>query len=228
MIGARDIPIIFSAPMVLALLREAKKPGTGKTMTRRLAWRELNTNVKGRIAAGLGKSPSPWQRVKPGDRLWVRENIGRRVAITLLGTPAKNGVEEAVYAADDSEVVNEDGFNLCPWWKSKGILPCIHMPRRVSRLTLVVTATKIECVQSITDADCIAEGANGKIIGPTGQPMLRRGGNVSHGRDALRHWYRNLWDNLHRSDHSWYANPEVIALSFTVHRSNIDALPKAA
>ena len=31
-----DRPIIFSAPMVRALLREAKRPGTGKTQTRRI------------------------------------------------------------------------------------------------------------------------------------------------------------------------------------------------
>ena len=31
-----DVPILFSAPMVRALLREIAEPGTGKTETRRI------------------------------------------------------------------------------------------------------------------------------------------------------------------------------------------------
>lgn len=46
-----DHPIIFSGPMVLALLAGRK------TMTRRL-------------------KSSPLRRVQPGDRLWVRESLG--------------------------------------------------------------------------------------------------------------------------------------------------------
>jgi hypothetical protein len=48
--GVMDRPIIFSAPMVLALLSGRK------TQTRRLA-------------------TSPLRRCEPGDRLWVRENF---------------------------------------------------------------------------------------------------------------------------------------------------------
>src|SRR5438477_7174905 len=58
-----DIPIIFSAPMVRALL------AGDKTMTRRLAWRQ----VEDKLACGVIDVPSPWQRVQPGDHLWVRE-----------------------------------------------------------------------------------------------------------------------------------------------------------
>lgn len=88
----RDIPVIFSAPMVLALLREIEKPGTGKTMTRRLAWRPAKKGEKvgegSRIQAEGATPfvqtvtahlrPSSWQKVEPGDRLWPITRHGAR------------------------------------------------------------------------------------------------------------------------------------------------------
>src|ERR1700693_260058 len=68
-----DYPCIMSVPMVRATLREVQEPGTGKTETRRSAW-------TGRKAAdGEGFRPSPWQRVKAGDRLWVREAFASEI-----------------------------------------------------------------------------------------------------------------------------------------------------
>lgn len=41
-----DRPILFSAPMVLALLGEVERPGTGKTQTRRKTLREAEAVVR--------------------------------------------------------------------------------------------------------------------------------------------------------------------------------------
>lgn len=194
-----DIPIIFSAPMVLALLAGRK------TMTRRLA-------------------SSPLRRAKPGDRLWGRENLAQRVAITLLGTPAKNGVREALYAADKAEVVDPNGFNFCPWWKGAGGLPSIHMPRWASRLTLVVTATKIERLQDITEEDCIAEGVAQQFSGGYG---VRVEAGYLHSGLSARETFTSLWCDLH-GPNGWNENPELVALTFTVHKQNIDELKSAA
>lgn len=200
-----DHPIIFSAPMIQALLAGRK------TMTRRLAWRFVDVNDN------HTKLPSPWQRVKPGDWLWVRENVGRRAAVTLLGTPAKNGVEEAFYAADGENVLNEDEFNVCPWWKQKQTLPCIHMPRKWSRLTFVVAATKIEPLQDISEADAKAEGAD-----------LANTGHDVHGPiKSHRTGFVYLWAKLHGEDF-WLSNPEVVAITFAVHKQNIDAMENAS
>ena len=235
-----DRPIIFSAPMVRALLLEANEPGTGKSMTRRLRWSGGAPCWKchgcGKVAAdpeyqdceecpeckGWGGKPTGWRRVKPGDRLWVRENLTRRKG-NFLGIP--QNVVEAHYAADDEDVVEERGFNVLPWWKGKGGLPSIHMPRWASRLTLVVTTTKIERLQAVSEQDCEREGLvwvpKQKIWG-----VKVEGGYSPYGLTA-QECFMNLFCDLHGPS-IWRDNPEVVAISFTVHRRNVDAKEKAA
>ena len=77
----------------------------------------------------------------------------------------------------------------------------MHMPRMDSRLTLIVTATKIERVQEISNEDAEAEG-------------------VKCGEH-----FKILWCDLYGYD-SWDANPEVVALTFIIHKTNIDKMPK--
>lgn len=201
-----DIPIIFSASMVQALLAGRK------TMTRRLAWRELNMKKKGRIAVGLGHSATPWQRVKAGDRLWVREAMAARIS----GEPEKPSKARhyAKYRADmkdDKSPYDSMDFHAYPHkWT-----PSIHMPRWASRLTLIVTATKIERLQKITSADAISEGCGVNFDHPNPEKTRET-------FPALR--FRDLWMKLHGPE-SWDENPDVVALTFRVVKANIDAVP---
>lgn len=201
-----DRPIIFSAPMVLALLAGRK------TMTRRLA---PQTGIR-----------SPWQNVKAGDRLWVKENywmlgrwVGKKKAGKVSYSFARAPDCAPIYCADEpfSPFPPVGGkFDTSVAWNCR---PSIYMPRVDSRLTVVVGAARIERVQAISDADAIAEGlvemashvfgAGGIEYGPT--PRLA---------------YKELWSSLHGPE-SWKANPEVVVISGTVHQANIDAMPKA-
>lgn len=215
----KDIPIIFSAPMVQALLAGRK------TMTRRLArWSKIGcecgilkitpsktgqlkcpqcSRVDGFIRS---TGPTAWQKAKPGDRLWVRESFNP----VHSGDPTRG----ARYMAD----VGRDDMK----WK-----PSIHMPRWASRITLDVTATKTEKLQAISEVDARAEGAiwhDGHGIGHSGWRHDPADGFV-HG-DARTSFCR-LWLNLHGAK-SWEANPEVVAMSFDVQQVNIDALQVAA
>lgn len=190
-----DIPIIFSGPMVQALLAGRK------TMTRRLARRELNMKKKGPIAAGLGYAPTSWQRVRVGDRLWVRENM-------------KISKETLIFASDAADVP-KGSFAWQDWMYAygEGGVPSIHMPRWASRLTLIVTATKIERVQDIANSDAIAEGCGVNFDHPNPEKTRET-------FPALR--FRDLWMKLHGLE-SWDENLEVVALTFRVIKANIDA-----
>ena len=115
-------PIIFSDPMPRALLDGRK------TMTRRLAWRTSHR------PGAMGPTPTPWQKRKPGDLLWVREAFA-----TTGGGPVR------YYATDHVHELRRKR-------------PSIHMPRWASRLTLEITETRIERLQDISEADALAEG----------------------------------------------------------------------
>lgn len=211
-------PVIFSGPMVRALLDGRK------TMTRRLAWREHHLAALGfsdadrAMIAGKGwnierprpdglfyvSKPTPWQKVRPGDRLWVRESFATAWF--------DNGAH--AYMADwrrDYEQIHHE-----PKWK-----PSIHMPRQASRLTLIVTATKIERLQDISEEDARAEGALSADFA-TGRECA-----LDPGLGSYRLHFADLWRSLHGAE-SWNANPEVVALTFTVHQANIDQMERAA
>ncbi len=183
-----DRPIIFSAPMVRALLDGRK------TQMRRLAWRPspaVATPPRGTMASRSDGS-TVWQRAKPGDRLWVRE-------AWCSADADDSGPYAAAYMAD------HPGDPRGLGWR-----PSIHMPRWASRITLTVTAVRRQRLQDITRGDARAEGV------PRLHPIADD--DPSTPIDA----FGDLWDALH-GEGAWAANPEVVALTFTVERRNIDA-----
>lgn len=201
-----DIPIIFSAPMVRALLSGRK------TMTRRLAWRDNGKAGDNFVAEA---APSPWRKARAGDRLWVRESLTHVKHDPVTARPCDiHCYTAAIPPGYDSANPYEPNYLFpqdgTPHLKPKNT-PAIHMPRWCSRITLIVTATKIERLQEITKDDVISEG----ITKREGFPIA----------DAHAGWHEpfaKLWNNLHGAG-SWEANPEVVALSFRVIKSNIDA-----
>lgn len=204
-------PILFSAPMVRALLDGRK------TMTRRLAG----------------------GRIRPGDLLWVRETWTLHERFSDLGV--------VVYAASIdgpwSEAHQQVPAKLCtgtvPQPFQKGWRPSIHMPRWASRITLEVTATRIERLQDISEGDAMAEGIQLKVnqdglalvdVGSKHSPLhyidpkLRGMGDAAiEAAWTFRCHFAALWDDLHGPD-SWAANPDVAVIGFKVHRTNIDVM----
>jgi hypothetical protein len=247
-----DRPIIFSGPMVRALLDGRK------TMTRRLVtpnscnfgsahrefWKHADFArarpdrgfpLNGVHSSGYlhvpchedypprdeacerclelgweGTSHRLYPRVQPGDRLWVRENFAR-VGSVDPGYPLYAATWRDDARAHKLENIPEKG----PKWT-----PCIHMPRTVSRLTLIVTAVKVERLHAITEEDARAEGIYQRNPGE-----LWSAGGVTAGA-CPRSGFMMLWKELHGMD-AWDANPFVVAISFSVTKQNIDTLPRA-
>ncbi len=206
---SKDIPIIFSGPMVRALLEGRK------TQTRRLAVtsREISEESSpGKYHSRTRLLGSPWKRTEIGDRLWVRENWAPldRLTHTDPGTAAIAG--GGFYQADQGTVAGE----ISKW------TPSIHMPRKASRLTLIVTGVKVERLQDISDEDAQAEGIAWCDKFEWWHCDPNRNGAVPGNTTSPARAFHSLWMMLHGED-SFAVNPLVVAITFRVIKANIDA-----
>jgi hypothetical protein len=222
-----DKPILFSAPMVRALLA-----GT-KTQTRRAIKRQpygryipLISFNHGRMEIAFGPDmkakgggPLWWRPVaQPGDLLWVREHW--RTDRWFDDIPPSELPRNAPihYEADPVDAENlplADGR----------FRASMFMPRVASRITLTVTDVRVERLQNISEADAWAEGCKkgdpDDVGGFFPAEEMDPSGIGFRGWDNACDWYADLWDEIN-GDGAWDANPWVAAYTFTVGLHNID------
>mgnify|MGYP001597249887 FL=1 len=98
-------------------------------------------------------------------------------------------------------------------------MPSIFMRRWASRLTLTVTDIRRQPLQDISHEDALSEGVERfRIDMSTPFPPSI----MSDCSYRLGFW--NMWNSLHtKAGERWDDNPDVIAVTFTVERWNIDA-----
>lgn len=193
-------PIIFSAPMILSLV------GGRKTQTRRLA------------------SSSLLAKCQPGDRLWVREawKYQHDPDIWMCIEYLADGARIKPIISDDNQGGRFEA--MCDAIENGGKnpgRPSIHMPRWASRMTLMVTEVRFQRIQDISEADARAEGCDCLGRDAEGEwwhvPFVDGSGGHS-GADS----FRALWSHINGPG-AWHDNPEIVALTFTVHHHNIDS-----
>jgi hypothetical protein len=230
-----DKPIIFSAPMIRALLAGRK------TQTRRVL--KPQPSFSGGTASGVCGTGHVSVAIYPdrlggsgghfckspyafGDRLWVRE-AGALFHNAVDCTSTYDGTDRWVVAgwqhAADGAIVPAQLYQdhappLAEWigdCSSEKRSP-IHMPRWASRLTLTVTDVRVQRLQDISEADAVAEGVDAVSIA-----AVPRQATWSRRSD-----FAQLWNSIHGPD-AWTANPWVCALTFTVHNCNIDQMGAA-
>lgn len=188
-----DRPILFSAPMVRAIL-EGRKTQTRRVVKgvdndNRMRSKKIVTHVMDAHKVGL----CPYGQ--PGDRLWVRETWGMRpVAAGHIDKPSKKFV---IYRAD--------GFTsaIPERWR-----PSIHMPRWASRITLEIVSVRVERLNEISEQDAMAEG----IIGPHHLSSEWSCGDSKWFSSTVKA-FSNLWESINGAD-SWAVNPWVWVVEF--------------
>jgi hypothetical protein len=194
-------PILFSAPMVRAILDRRK------TMTRRAvkpreprgtSW-QMTYLGDGRVWPHVYArptltrlEPAPCPYGQPGDRLWVRETWAPREDVDPR-TDLEKARHYTRYRADGGDLADE--WHCYRRWRSS-----IHMPRWASRLTLEVTDVRVERLQDISEADARAEGVDPMIVLP--------GDQVSYVAA-----FGDLWAGINGAE-SWDANPWVWVVGF--------------
>ena len=234
-------PMIFSAPMVRAILENRK------SMTRRV----LKPQPDGLPFLGLygpgltavwglsdpaeqGSLPDHTVRLPymPGDEFWVREAWRTEARFDPLPPRDVPRGADVSYEADYDREPNDGGRGR--------FRPGMFLPRWASRITLRVKAVKVERLQEISEEDAMAEGViwqeptqedhdewaqcqaeTGEDIGQIKGVWIAPGTRQGYGlrRDDPR-WgptaacaFRQLWNSIN-GDGSWDANPWVAAYTF--------------
>ncbi|MCG7574886.1 hypothetical protein MHM39_15040 [Phaeobacter sp. CNT1-3] len=218
-----DHPILFSAPMVRALL-DGSKTQTRRIIKDRGALPEFcggryddqnDPSCWGFQDYERGKwiTLDQWQRwrfvpYRPGDRLWARENWRPHGAgngiLSEQDTSWCTGPDDVEHMAD----APEESFAQFRFY------PSIHMPRWASRLTLVVTDVRVQRLQEISEADAAAEA-------PPQHPSYPDDFYCS-----CKEAFEFLWKTTYDRD-AWDQNPWVVATTFTTHHCNIDKMGEA-
>lgn len=223
----KERPILFSAPMVRAVLDGSK------TQTRRLIKPQpvgIEEYTSGFVdeawASGHIDVKCPYGKV--GDRLWVRETwrpfswqpnpltveyradgIVRNISLPdhvdeegLFDSYLKLDAEckKAGCACDEEGNYSWDdsGSNPIRW------RPSIFMPRWASRITLEITDVRVERLQDISEEDARAEGADPISEEVSSNPLIR-----------YRAAFHSLWSSINGIG-SWQSNPWVWVISFKV------------
>ncbi len=225
----KERPILFSGPMVRAILQGRK------TQTRRIIkpigrrWlgsKQLHEDVlrfelkkDGYWGMAVGED----RRIKfighdidgghigclrcpygvPGDRLWVRE------AHAILPESAyrnSDGIEQTINPSDRYEAaVYREGFDRSHSFRWR---PSIHMPRWASRITLEIVGVRAQRLALISLNDCKAEG-----VGPECTPADPRE-KWRPDRPYFEAFYR-LWNSINGPrGFGWEDNPWVWVIEF--------------
>lgn len=250
-----DLPIPFSGPMSAALLA-GRKTQTRRAIGRLRGLGEV-TEFGPSTTAGYDwhcrDEGKRWHDLRHhelverlpyrvGDRLWVREawrtwrdddEMSPRDIVELMDRDEDPDWRPNIEFLADGAIIPRDFES--PWDPGRRRAG-MHLPRRLSRTTLVVTEVRVQRLQEISEADAIAEGF---------MALTKDGKTVKYGipdRDGLpggddhgwpwpewnadpRKAYATLWDRINGRG-AWAANPEVAAYTLSVHRCNIDAFPE--
>lgn len=200
----KERPILFSAPMVRAVLA-GQKTVTRRTMK---AQPQLKGNLWEAYGAGWSSEMSSVPAVpshslaancpygQAGDRLWVRETCFIN-DYRQSNVPIDERIDvEVVYRADP--LPDWEGEESLITWR-----PSIHMPRWACRILLEVTAVRVERLQDIDEQQALAEGV-----------MLAERDIDPDGNDLSPvELFGGLWVMLNGME-SWNANPWVWTVEF--------------
>jgi hypothetical protein len=201
----KERPILFSAPMVRAILdgrktvtRRAVNPQPVLTEGSGFSWKGhlFGCGSDDReTARNFSKHCCPFG--KPGDRLYVRETCFIN-DYREAGVPVDERAScEIHYRADG--IPDFEGEEELIRWR-----PSIHMPRWASRILLEITDVRVERLQDISRADIRAEGLQ--------CPPELASDDVS---PNYRDWYPAAWKELWNSTGGdWDANPWVWVVEF--------------
>ena len=194
-------PILFSGEMVRAIL-DGRKTETRRVVIPQpsgiMAWHEAIARWSVKRTGELYKD----KYGRPGDLLWVRETWQAQNLSGQWWHEVKKEDRELYNWSVIDRAECENREPKPPKW-----IPSIFMPRWASRLTLEVTAVRVERLQDISEGDAKAEGVTASIVG--------------YDLDHLKYRARfvSLWDSINsKRGYGWDVNPFVWVVEFKLNK----------
>jgi hypothetical protein len=206
----KERPILFSAPMIRAILagrktqtrrayKNRKHPDWGCDMAACELVREQQHVIDRSCPYG-----------QPRDRLWVRETTinveehGYVGPVYLESDEGRSVLDYGLGPPDDVTEVEPADIRK---------RPAIHMPRWACRILLEITGIRLERLNDISEAgpsnDCTEEGIfHCGMECPTYEEWHGKGF-----RSVEKFMYRKLWEQINGPG-SWGANPWVWVIEF--------------
>jgi hypothetical protein len=252
-----DKPILFSGPMVRALLdgrktqtrRILKLPTKGQYVHPKMGgWAPTTSGGGGCFTIGRSGERIPaleqiaiWHQttgycvvvpIQIGDRLLVKE--AWRTADVLDDLPPRDlrKTEDATIDRTpiryEADGATRDFDETCDPAFGR-LRPGMFMPRWASRLTLTVTDVRVQQLLDITEEDARAEGfEDGRLDDGFGPRDIGVGYTIeSLGTFASAAGMFQIYWTEIHPEWDGFSSPWVAAISFTVERRNIDALANA-
>lgn len=221
----------MSDPMIQAIRREIRQPGTGKTQTRRIVNPQPTSDdidnvgdCETIIDMATGRYiTSPYGQ--PGDLLAFTETFAFGVGYDELPPREVPALPQVlIWRQADGEATNNRARGRGRW------RPARFMPYWCCRYTGVVTDVRLERVKEISEAEGIAEGATRREAGwcmdwsRVGQISRFAGGIHPPGKgQPLQEWevslgsprwaFAEYWERLH-GDGAWTRNDWVWVYTF--------------
>jgi len=237
----KDRPILFSAPMVRAIL-SGRKTQTRRVVSDRVPAKHKHLGWTGQSDAKIVPlSFCPYGQA--GDQLWVREawrigawdydtgsvaldykadNAAVRGWITIPESePAEVFNRLAEQSSNDADkagrLLDEAGEYHWPVGESPcRWRPSIHMPRWAARITLEITGVRVERLNDISYEDGLAEGVADFAAFLGNAADMLTGETPDQTARRLR-WpqrcYERLWNDIH-GPRAWDKNPWVWVIEF--------------
>lgn len=227
----KERPILFSAPMVRAIL------GGRKTQTRRAVKPQPASNGMG--DRGVEHIGGEWFRIwsdplgqstdihcklgQAGSRLRVKEAAWmwcekRPNGTTKTGRPKWHYVPlqsaPVIYVADhpkkpETDIVSPVTKNTWGWRFKVGRF----LPKWASRITLEITGVRVERLNDISEEDAMVEGLSTDILDPYPRGNFIAAGNFIKNYGLHKDAYRDLWESINGPG-LWAANPWVWVITF--------------
>lgn len=169
-----------------------------RMFSRFLSWMPLSDEkcVKN---GGLPTVKCPYGDV--GDFLWVKEDFAQHPQFA-----------QVAYRADGKVFEDADGFTWRPKW-----IPDVYMPRKLSRITLVITDIHVEKLRTITSEEAILEGAYevSRVGDGPASATWTMGASQEWRHDSPLQAFEALWDSIYaRRGQGWDVNPWVWGIIF--------------